>query len=296
MIILPLVALIWVAEWGFSGWRAGEYHDARANVALSHAASAVLQEVVRFYWRQAQGLVAYPPPSDVSGEAKWSAAIEQRFGQPTAVFRVNGSDLRWTRVPENFRADSARLDQSVRVEENTENRGKRAHRDVGNMEVLHWSVPGQPSIHTVWMVGPKDSPERWGAVMGNDFWDTVARELERGDSVPGLDSPAEVLQNEVELSALGKQGSKPGLRIVRNGVVIFDSPGLDTTQYCYTSGSPDLTLKLYESKLDHRWALADRLRTVYLLFCAILTLAILVPIRRWYKKVMLLTEPENHSE
>jgi hypothetical protein len=295
LIFLPLFALIWFGVWGFNMWRAGAEHEARANIALSHAASAVMQEFARFYFQQTQGLIAYPPPLHASGEAEWAAVIEKHFGRPTAVFVIDGSDVRWARMPDKFRADSARLDQSVRVEENLENRGKRSRLDVGDMEILHWTVSAKPSNHVVWMTGPKHSSERWGAVMGvSDFWDVMFPELYRADSTPRMDNPAQVLRDEVELSPRGRQINKPGLRIIRNGVIAFDSPGLDTSQFCYTSGSSELTLKLYESKMDRLWARVDRRHSAYL-FCALLTLMFLVPIHRWYKRVMLLTEPGERS-
>jgi hypothetical protein len=290
LVLLPLIALILIGEWWFSTWRAGTYNQVRANVSLSRAAGAVTTEFARFYFSQCRSLTVFPPPTEVESESEWAAQIEQFLGQLAAVYVANNHDVRWARMPEKFRADSARLDRSVRVEENLENRGKRVQRDLGGMEILSWAVAGNPSNHAVWMVGPKGASQRWGAALNvDDFWDVLARDLRRADSSLSPDSPATSLRDVVELSPRGSQIAYPGLRIIHDGAIIFESPGLDTTLYCYTNQSPGLTMKLYQSKMDRNWSRVDRFRVGYLV-CAILVLCFLVPIRRWYKKVMLLTE------
>jgi hypothetical protein len=292
LILLPVMALVFAADWWYMLSRVDAENHVRANVTLAHAASAVVNEFVRFYFQQTRELISYPPPADPAAHDAWAESIEQHFGQPVAVFRVNDSEVRWVRMPEPFRADSARLDLSVRVEENMDNRGRRTHHDIGGMEILHWTVDAPPAYRSVWMTGPRASAERWGAVLGVDAtWNAMIRDMQRQDSVPALNSPRQVLAEEVELSPLGRQMSKPGLQIIRKGTVIFSSPGLDTTQYCYTSGSSDLTTKLYRAKIDGVWNRVERWRVFSHLLVALVILTFLPAIRRWQKKVLLLTEP-----
>jgi hypothetical protein len=139
---------------------------------------------------------------------------------------------------------------------------------------------------------------RWGVVIkSDDVYPAFFRAIELNVGHQNISSPAYALENEFQLRP--EMRFNTGVRAYQNDQLLYASPGLDATRkvYVHNEGSKGHTQRteIYLSKMDMVWAEVMGFRWWWQIPYILLPCLFLLPMYRWHRKIMLLTEPDQAS-
>jgi hypothetical protein len=247
--LLALILLGVLARWG-----SGKIAEARSKYEISHASSIVMSEFGRFFFGRGRELIAYAPPTSPDERLAWAKAIEERLGQPVAVFIKESASITWVTRRDSLEAGMAQVPHLFDTHLSRTERG--TIDTIGSYEVRRISeIEPKGSGFRTWIVGPLDCDLRWGVVLNfRDIWPAFFRSLKDAEkSSPPMDLPAYPIKDYISLGRTLSRNN-PGMRVFMNGNVLYASPGLDTTCYRYSVDSPPLLWEYYQPEMDKNYA------------------------------------------
>ena len=228
--------------------------DSFSGMQLTIPSSIVMSQFSPLFFSRGRELIPFAPPDRAEDRLAWAESIERELGQPVAVFIKRGPSLTWVmrkdslaegvaQVPHLFDADLSRTKRGV-ID------------TIGSYEVRRISeMEPKGSGFKTWIVGPLDQDLRWGVVLNfDDIWPAFFRSLKAADTTsPLMGSPAWTIQEVVDIEGSG-QNYKAGMRVLRNGEVLYATPNLDTTRHLYKIDSPPLRWEYYQAEMDKNYA------------------------------------------
>jgi hypothetical protein len=255
---------------------------------LMKASSAVVDAIGDFYFNRRNELTAFLPPAHPDAMVSWANEIEERLGQPVAVFVREGSALTWINVPPEFQKAVDQVPRLFRKDVSREDRG--VVDSLGSFVRRRTYVKVDTNNFTVWIVGPTADSLRWGVILlFTETWKPFFSELNKGATTPLLNPSAQRLNELLQIENISREmTTRTGLRAFAHSELLYETPGVDTTHHSYAiTLSDSLKLEYYLSDEDEgamnyfSSQITDWRNLLFLLF-----LGIVVHVNwRWIKKL-----------
>ena len=179
---------------------------------LMTASTAVVNSFSEYHHDRGNLLSAFLPPANPDTMIVWAKKLEERLGQPAAIFVREGKAMTWIDVPQELQAA---INLVPKLFDPGLSEAQRRKMDtLGSFEHRYAHVETDTMGYTVWIVGLVGDTLRWGAVVQpEDAWRPFLADLKTGASAPLLSRASVELNTHLQIEyALQKMTSRTGMR------------------------------------------------------------------------------------